>query len=797
MIARLRISALCALCTLLACARLAASEPVPFPNAGFEDGLQSWVQDENDRTHGLSRITPDAARTGAAGLRVTQRGDTPGSWLQSARLPVSGDNAYRLEFWARVVEQSGIGVWIQFYDENRRTIKPPDGGVTVLLKPAPADWTRYESVLTTPAGAAWLTVAVHGYNRRAVLADFDNFSLTPVDASAAPAAKPAANALVPEPARVREIAALLPVEPRGLGPLLDDRAVWNALGADADFREKTLARAARFANEPTPEITRQAYDASVQSGDRKIDKVTDRRRFRLVTLVLAEGMENRGRFLPPIEKEINAICSEPSWILSGHVRFTFGRNDLGTAMTAWNLVTADTLLGGRLAPETRRLVRDLVRERVLSHYLAVLRGEKKPEWWAIDPNNWNSVVHGGVVASALAFLESREDRAAIVAAAETGTRFYIGGFPADGYSPEGMGYWKYGFGHYVLLAETVLAATGGEINFYDRDNIRLVAQFPRRFEIASGVYPAYGDAMFLESRSEWLFHIIDRRYGLDDGAPRVMTPDPMYSAFLYFYGINLAFDSSSPPLAARDAAVIRGHRLRDWFGQSQIYVGRPAADNRPVLAVSFKGGNNGVSHSHTDLGTFVAVSNGKSVLVDPGVTVYTARTFGPDRYVHAAINSLGHSVPLVAGQLQKPGPQHAAAIKEQAFTDAADTVTLDLARGYDVPALKELTRRFDYERAGRGVLTVTDRVSFTSPRAFGTALATYGQAREGSPGVWIVSHEGESLRVEITTSGGLSFTVTDRVLEDEARFGKVRRLGIDLDAPAAEAAITLKITPSE
>src|SRR5690606_6563097 len=106
----------------------------------------------------------------------------------------------------------------------------------------------------------------------------------------------------------------------------------------------------------------------------------------------------------------------------------------------------------------------------------------------------------------------------------------------------------------------------------------------------------------------------------------------------------------------------------------------------------------------------------------PGVPVYNARTMGPKAFDHQIKSSYGHPVPLVAGQLQKRGPAHASVVKEQKFTDTFDSVTLDLSRGYDLPSVKELTRRFDYSRAGRGGLMITDRVAFTSPQSFGTAL---------------------------------------------------------------------------
>ncbi|MFA6288959.1 MAG: heparinase II/III family protein [Opitutaceae bacterium] len=801
MITRTRLSILAGLFLCAAGVRAADPAALPLLNAGFEEGATDWTASAEDKAAKLSAVVPEAARTGKAGLRVTQADGGPGSWLQSSRTPVESGKSYQLKFWARTLKTSGVGVWVQFFDDERHEVKGATPNLAVQVQQDSPEWSSYQLDLLVPAGATSMTLAVHCYSKRPTLADFDDFTLTPIEASAATAspsssAKPTANALTPDPARVKEIASYLPAKPKGLGPTLADRAIWDSFKTDPELRDKTIARATRFLNEPVPEITVEAYQASVKSGDRKIDNAVSQRRFRLVNFVIAEGVENQGRFIPAIENEVAAICAESSWILSAHVQFSFGRNDLGTAMTAWNLAAVDTMLGDKLSPGLRKTIRDRVRERLLVHYLAEIRGETKPEWWAVDLNNWNAVVHGGIVGAALALDDSVEERAEIVAAAELGTQFYIKGFPSDGYSPEGMGYWKYGFGHYVLLSEAVFAATNGKVNFYDRDNIRLVAQFPRRFEMSPGVYPAYGDALFMEVPSAWLYYLIDRRYGLNDGAPRALFPDPTYSAFLYSYGAILSFDPNAAPVTGKAAVSLSDHALRDWFEQSQVYVGRPAT-GAGALSVSLKGNNNGTSHGHNDLGTFVVATGGESVITDPGVPFYNARTMGPNSFEYQVKSSYGHSVPFVAGQPQKRGSQYATTVKEKKFTDTLDSITLDMARGYGLTVVKELTRRFDYSRAGKGGLMITDRVVFTTPQAFGTALTTYGEAREEKPGVWLVTYKGRSVRAEISTSGNQPFTVTDEVLKDEARQGKVRRLGINLTNPSAEATISIKITSPE
>ncbi|MDQ3815637.1 MAG: heparinase II/III-family protein [Armatimonadota bacterium] len=598
----------------------------------------------------------------------------------------------------------------------------------------------------------------------------------------------------PDAARVKEIASYLDATPQGLGFTLDNRAPWEAFGATQKFRDVMLPLAERFLNEPIPEVSEAAYAQAIQTGSRDINAPIDRRRFRLVHFVLAEGVENKGRFIPAIEKELAAICSEGNWIIAAHVKFT-GKNDLGSAMTAWTVATAVSMLGDRLSAATQKTVKDAVNQRVVQPFLEQMRDKTAPiDFWRNSPFNWNAVVHGGITGAALALTDSVQERAEIIAAAEKETQFYIKGFPADGYSTEGMGYWKYGFGHYIMLAEAVLEATHGKVNLYDQKNIRSVAQFPRRFEVAPEVYPAYSDSSFKDEPSRWLYYILDRRYNLGDEAPRSLVLDPTFSTFLYAYSINMAFDPTKIVSTAKNAAITQGHRIRDWFETSQTYVGRPPA-GQAGLAMSFKGGNNGTSHGHNDLGSFVVVQGKTPLLVDPGSTVYNAATFGANRYDNQVINSYGHSVPRVAGQLQGQGEKHFATITNTKFSDAADSVTLDLTKGYNVPTLRSLLRTFDYARAGQSAVTVTDRVEFTSPQAFGTALVTFGEAKEEKPGVWIISQGDQSVRA-IIDAGGAPFTVTNEILKDQAAAGKVRRLGIDLNAPAAQAIVTIKITPA-
>ncbi len=599
--------------------------------------------------------------------------------------------------------------------------------------------------------------------------------------------------------RVQEISAMLDPLPSGVGQPISNRKKWEALS-----NPKILSDAQRYLTEPTPDLTDEIYLDFSKTGSRtRYEQTADRRRLRLVTWVLAEGFENRGRFLSAIEKEITAICHEKTWVLPAHDKKlgnfngTIIENDLGSAMTSWTLATSDYWLGEKLSKETRKLIRDETRRRVLVPFLDEIHNKAPQEWWRTSLFNWNVVVHAGITGTATALNESIEERAEIIAATESDVKLYLQGFKKDGYSSEGLGYWNYGFGHYVLLAETILGATHGKLNLYDNEQATAVMLYPRRIHILSGIYPAFSDCPVGEQPAEWVQYIIEKRLGFPTTAKTPPPLNPMYGALLYAWGVNTFFeDQTLPGLKPTSISLTQSESpLRSWFEESQVFVGRPSS--KEGLALAFKGGNNGESHGHNDLGSFVVVKGTESLLLDPGLVAYTAATFGPKRFENSLLNSYGHSVPQVAGKLQKEGAQHLSTVVEKKFTEALDSITLDLSKAYEVPELRQLTRRFDYARSTPSEITVTDQVAFATPQSFGTALITYGTAQETSPGVFLFQQKNEFVQVTIETQG-VPFTINNEILKETTKSGqKVRRLGINLSQPVTSATITLKIAPAQ
>jgi len=610
------------------------------------------------------------------------------------------------------------------------------------------------------------------------------------------AGAPAAAQDGPSPERISAIVAVLGEQATGVGRPISDRAACEA-PALRQAAAGIAAQAENLLKEPIPEQPDDLYLEFSRTGNRTHwQNVAFGRRGRIDTLVLAECLENKGRFIGAFEEIVAALCQERTWVMPAHdgnlTNFE-GKTidiDLASASLAWNLATAEYLLGDKTSAATRQLIRENVTRRVLDPYRAMVKAERPRNWWMFTTNNWNAVCLAGVTGAALALLEPREDRAFFIAAAEHFSRNFLKGFTADGYCSEGVGYWDYGFGHYVLLAETVRQATNGSVDLFAGDTARVPATYGARIEIMSGVCPAFADCGVTAQPSARIMQFVNRVYGL--GLPRYAELDQSPGGGLYETGVY-----SFPNSASRTAPIqggAGGQKLRDWFDQAGILLARPGDGGSALMGVALKGGHNAEHHNHNDVGSYVVVLGSRPVLLDPGAETYTARTFSARRYESNVLNSYGHPVPLVAGKLQREGRDAEGKVLQADFTDAVDTLKLDIKSAYPVPELQKLERTFVYSREGKGSLRVTDEMAFATPQAFGTALITDGQWRQMGEHELAVWDLDQAVRVEIGATGAVKIAAEE--IKEDCN-GHPIRIGIDMAEPVTEASITVTITPLE
>ena len=587
---------------------------------------------------------------------------------------------------------------------------------------------------------------------------------------------------------------LLTEHPQGVGKPIADRAAWEALGATKPYQ--ALVRGAeKLLRRPLREVPDEVYLEFSRTGKRNTwQNAEGQRRRRLKPLVLAECIENKGRFLLAIVSLVKALCAERTWVLPSHDRDLGNFRgekitiDLWSSALAWELATADWLLGDKLSAATRQEIRRNIRRRVLEPFReSAANGGKGAAGWLNAKHNWNSVCLAGVTGAALEQIESPHERAEFLAAAVKYSENYLKGYEEDGYCSEGLGYWNYGMGRYVLLAETIRQATAGEVDLIDRPLVSEIARFALKIQIINGVYPAFADCPVKAKPDHNLMYFISRRWGL--GLSQYSEPradGSLFETMIY------VFDAATPAMQSAPASA-PAMPLRDWFHKGGILVSRPAAGSSCRMGVALKGGHNAEAHNHNDVGSYVVAVGDQAVLLDPGRERYTARTFSPKRYESNVLNSFGHPVPMVAGQLQREGSKARAEILKTEFTDQADMLEMEIRSAYPVEGLKSLVRTFVYSRQGQGLLTVTDKVELTSPQSFGAALITGGTCKQMDDGSLIVQRGREAVKVTIHT-GGEPFKINIEPIKEDTPV-KPTRIGVNLTKPVTTARITVRIEP--
>lgn len=600
--------------------------------------------------------------------------------------------------------------------------------------------------------------------------------------------------------RIKIIKSHLSDKPAGFGQPIDNRSGWKKLSKNNSFR-KVIAEAQQLLDQDIPDQPDDLYLDFSRTGNRtRWQRVAGRRRSRISKFAMAECLENKGRFISPFEEIVRELCSERTWVMPAHDRSLtnfHGKTvdiDLGSSALAWSLATADYLLGDKLSSQTRRLIRDNLDQRIFQPYRDMVLGKRKRNWWMDGTNNWTAVCLAGVTGSALAVIDSPQDRALFIAAAEHYTKNFLKGFTDDGYCSEGLGYWNYGFGYYIMLSELISQATNGNIDILKDEKVKQAATFGSRIEILNGVYPAFADCSIRAEPSSRLMYFISRRFSL--GLRKWEKNEPVSAGSSLYQSMMYSFpNSASQSHPAQKAS--EGPGIRSWFKDAGILICRPARNSTSSLAVALKGGHNNEHHNHNDVGSFVVVLDDNPLLIDPGGEVYTARTFSGRRYESNVLNSFGHPVPIINGKLQRTGRQARGRIIREDFTQDIDTLLMDISSAYDVSELEKLQRKFVYSRRGSGSLTVTDEVVFSKPCEFGTALVTFDKWEQLSDSSLVIRDQDKALRVDIEVTDA-DFIIQPETIEEDLSSRKLpTRLGINLTKPVLHAVISLKISPTK
>ena len=154
-------------------------------------------------------------------------------------------------------------------------------------------------------------------------------------------------------------------------------------------------------------------------------------------------------------------------------------------------------------------------------------------------------------------------------------------------------------------------------------------------------------------------------------------------------------------------------------------------------------------------------------LTDPAGPVYSQKTFGPDRYDILFCNALGHSVPVINGQLQQPGGEYFGTLEvENLNGEGEKRAVIDMTHAYPEGTVKSLTRTFVLDG---NVLTMEDRYVFDNvPQTLEEGFITFEDVQVDGDSVQI-GPRGEGITLSAVDTPG---TFAVKRFEEESKEGR-------------------------
>lgn len=408
------------------------------------------------------------------------------------------------------------------------------------------------------------------------------------------------------------------------------------------------------------------------------------KRRQLAALVMGEVMEGKGRFLPDIIDGMMSICEESWWGLPAHYGTMTPRTedqnvDLFNAETAAMMAWSAYILQPQLdqySPLIVKRIHSELQRRILRPAL------QNNYWWKKAGMNWNPWICSNWLACVLLAENDRDKQKTAVSEIMNCLDNFINAYPEDGGCDEGAGYWDRASGSLWEALYLLKRATNGTINLKDDTKVQQMMAYIYKMYAGNGWYATFADTH-------------SNRY--------LAQPDLVYPMAQYFdlpelssFAQDIAmkwrknpaevFQSSgnwpSVPrelilMAAHPENIKNGHTYSApkemWLKNLQI-----ASYRNDHLCVFVKGGNNGESHNHNDVGEYIVMADHEPLLIDVGTGDYTNKTFGKGRYDIWTMQSAYHNLPTINGCMQHDGKDFAVSVVKH----DKKRITLNLAGAY-------------------------------------------------------------------------------------------------------------------
>ncbi len=591
-----------------------------------------------------------------------------------------------------------------------------------------------------------------------------------------------------------------------------NRKFWD--NVPAALRAEYIAKAEGYLKYEWPVVKATDYLEIIRSGARR-QEVYAACSSALITLVMGELVEGKGRFTDQIINGVWYYSEQTWWGWSAHISAQKAKTglpdvnepivDLGvgevTSNLSWTLFLfkkefdkVHPLISQRLRQEIFRKSLTPYFERDDFGYMGFKGGR---------PNNWNPWINYNMLYSYLLLENDPSKKVAEVQKILNSLDKFLNGYSDDGGCDEGPSYWGAAGALLYESLEIMKDATKGKFDVFDNQLVKNIGNYFYKVNIHAPYFINFADADATTGGNPSAVY----RYGKAIQDPTMQQ----FGAYLAKLG-----NWGEKPMGGKICDQIRNLGLLEeigkapakealvadfWLPDTEVAGARDMADSFKGFFFGAKGGFNAESHNHNDIGTCVMYYDGKPCLIDLGREEYSAKTFGSKRYEIWTMQSGYHNLPVINGVDQKEGANFKADKTTFTANSKSAAFSTDIAASYPKDAaVKSWVRGYTLNRGKSFIIKDKFELSALKPAATTSNLITYCKVSEVKPG--LLSFQGDGYKLNMSynqnvVSAKIQFIeVTDRSLKRYWPNG-VTRVVLEFKKPALKNGQEVIFTPAK
>ena len=415
----------------------------------------------------------------------------------------------------------------------------------------------------------------------------------------------------------------------------------------------------------------------------------------LMALIYPDNEEYYNNLL----KTVWAYLNEYTWAPLGHYSeqyygktpkdFDYGLIDIFAASIAFSLAEIKNLFRDRFPRLLIDRITYEIRRRAIEPYLT------RKFFWESHNNNWTAVCAGAVGGVLIyeapeLFFENQERL-------HKSMECYLASYKDDGMSVEGVGYWEFGFGFFTSYALLEKEITRGEFDWFKIPKVREIAKFLQKTFLQRDVLVTFSDSSVQQRYFFGVHHMLRHALGEE-----IEALPPQLG--------HVAFNNTHFNFSLRSVIYYNTDCVGEGVKTNVTY----SAKNSNYLikrtgsyGFACKGGTNGESHNHIDVGSFILAVNNKQIICDVGAGPYEDGYHTDRRYTFFNPSSYAHNIPIIDGLGQSDRATDEVFVE---YDENSRVAKMEISSPYRMEKLRGLQRRFVLEESK---ITLTDSFDLT------------------------------------------------------------------------------------